>query len=61
MTSSDGYWERSVLLVVVNTGGAADQFSEPISFKESEYHDVIGWRLAGAVSIRDTAYLVKGH
>ena len=23
MTSSDGYWERSVVLVVVNTGGAA--------------------------------------
>ena len=42
MTSSDGYWERSVVLVVVNTGGAGDQFSEPISFKESEYHDGIG-------------------
>ena len=59
MTSSDIYWERIVVLVVVNTGGAADQFSEPISFKESEYHDGIGCSLVGAVSIRDTVYLVK--
>ena len=38
---------------------SADQFSEPISFKESEYHDGIGCSLVGAVSIRDTVYLVK--
>ena len=38
MTTPVGCWERSVVLVVVNTGGAACQLisSQPIRFKQSQ-------------------------